>query len=627
MGSAGKLAAGLSNIQAEWPDRFGASGIPVTFIPGRSQGYRLTAAGDGSIQIEYHRQSDAMRAIAVAWGSLAVTGEIQDRAENSPFESLMVMIDVSRNAVMRPQTAVSYLRRIALMGATTLLLYTEDTYTVPGEPFFGHARGPYTPDEMREIDTAAARLGIELVPCIQTLGHLGHVLKWPAYQNVKNSGFELLVDEPATYDLVRKMILAATEPVASRRIHLGFDEASALGAGIHRSRNGVQQPLSILNRHLGRVVEICRELGLEPMIWSDMLFSLTSRGNEHYDTKSDVPVRALDSIQTPVQLVYWDYIHVTAEHYERQIERHRQVGGDPIFAAGALTWSHMWTQNPASFETIRAGMTAARSQGLKEAMITMWGNDGNECDYFSALPSVQFFTDTAYASDESDETFAVNFRGSLDATLASWIRASDIDIPDPLWASRGEDAAQLLHPGNAGKWILWLDPLLDLADLSVVNATAEHYRALAHDMQKGAEAGPSGDKILEFVSSLANALAVKIELHSKLRGAYQRRDLAQLKDLVANNIPVVIESVELLRRRHRDQWSKNNKVWGWEVLDLRYGALLQRLASLSEALITVIDNPSATIETLDLPQLSMFRGGPLARSIPYSRVASGSLLG
>ena len=46
--------------------------------------------------------------------------------------------------------------------------YTEDTYEVEGQPYFGAYRGKYTKDEIKELDAYASMFGVELVPCIQT---------------------------------------------------------------------------------------------------------------------------------------------------------------------------------------------------------------------------------------------------------------------------------------------------------------------------------------------------------------------------------------------------------------------------------------------------------------------------
>ena len=31
-------------------------------------------------------------------------------------------------------------------------------------------------------------------------------------------------------------------------------------------------------------------------------------------------------------------------------------------------------------------MKACKAKGLREAFVTLWGDDGNECDIYSALP-------------------------------------------------------------------------------------------------------------------------------------------------------------------------------------------------------------------------------------------------
>jgi hypothetical protein len=48
---------------------------------------------------------------------------------------------------------------------------------VAGQSLLGHGRGRYTPAELRAIDAAAADWGLEVVACIQTLGHLEQVLQ------------------------------------------------------------------------------------------------------------------------------------------------------------------------------------------------------------------------------------------------------------------------------------------------------------------------------------------------------------------------------------------------------------------------------------------------------------------
>ena len=61
--------------------------------------------------------------------------------QKTDFKRFGLMMDMSRNSVMNlPQLKV-FTKEIASMGYNMLMLYTEDTYEIPEEPYFGHFRG------------------------------------------------------------------------------------------------------------------------------------------------------------------------------------------------------------------------------------------------------------------------------------------------------------------------------------------------------------------------------------------------------------------------------------------------------------------------------------------------------
>lgn len=82
------------------------------------------------------------------------------------------------NAIMKPEKVKEFAKMLADMGCNMLQLYTEDTYEIDGEPFFGYMRGRHTQEELMDIDRYCAGIGIELVPCIQTLRHLTQMAQW-----------------------------------------------------------------------------------------------------------------------------------------------------------------------------------------------------------------------------------------------------------------------------------------------------------------------------------------------------------------------------------------------------------------------------------------------------------------
>lgn len=59
------------------------------------------------------------------------------------YKHFGVMIDSSRNAVLKVSAVKKLIDSLQKMGYNTLELYTEDTFEVEGEPYFGYLRGRY----------------------------------------------------------------------------------------------------------------------------------------------------------------------------------------------------------------------------------------------------------------------------------------------------------------------------------------------------------------------------------------------------------------------------------------------------------------------------------------------------
>ena len=73
-----------------------------------------------------------------------------------------VMMDCSRNGVMTVKAVKEYADILKKMGYDTLMLYTEDTYEVDGEPFFGYLRGRYSKEEIKEMDAYCNSIGMKV---------------------------------------------------------------------------------------------------------------------------------------------------------------------------------------------------------------------------------------------------------------------------------------------------------------------------------------------------------------------------------------------------------------------------------------------------------------------------------
>lgn len=567
--------------------------------------------------VEYRTPSDAFRALGVLMGRIG-RGTPMEFGEEPAVERPGVMIDVSRNGVLKVASIRKLIRHFALMGFQTLMLYTEDTYEVPGEPLFGYFRGRYSQAELREIDEYAAIFGIEVVPCIQTLGHMEQFLHWPATLPLRDTPRILLSEDEPTYVFIRKMLEAASAPFRSKRIHIGMDEANGIGSGRFRSLKGPKEPFEILSSHLQQLTKICQEMGLRPLIWSDKYFRLGSPKHDYYDEESVIPESVSAQIPAEAQLVYWDYYHWESAFYEEWIRRHRAMGKEPIFAAGIRAWSRFWTALPSSFQAIEAGMEAAVRQGVKEALLTVWFDDGTECDFYSTLPAFQRFADLAYGVTSRAES-ALNLKGSSGLDQEAWIQAAYLDIPPDV-----VDPARSV--GNYSKWILWHDPILNFFGQHIPAGLAKFYRDLAVKLRALAESGGAERRRLEFPALLAEALEAKLVLRERVEVAYANRDAQLARQIRQGELVMAEEKVTQLWNAHRVLWQSLYKPFGWETLERRYGTLLARLKSLALMLDTLADDPAVDFPEFEVPAQPIFHHKAGEFAVNYATCSAPSVI-
>jgi len=604
-----ELRDGLAEILVHRRDAFDPGGTPVTFIPHTQPGFTISPG----IIIGYHTKTDAFRALGrVFAGETALT-------QASSLHMCGAMVDVSRNGVLTVPAAKDFLRCCALLGLNMLMLYSEDTYEVPGEPFFGYLRGRYTQEEMRELDDYAFALGIEMIPCIQTLAHLEQILQWPAYAEVKDTWNILLADDEQTYALVEKLITAASAPFRSKRIHLGMDEAQGLGSGRFKELKGEKSGFAIINAHLARVKAICDTLGLRPMIWGDMYIHLASPTGSIYDYGATIPQEVLETIPRGVDLVYWDYYHTEVTDYTRGIDLYRSLGSPVLMAGGGWTWGRLWAHLPYAFAATDACLTACTQKGMTDYFITLWGDDGMECDVFSALPALALVAEYAYTRAADPAGLRAQFRGACAAEMDDFITGSTID-----YLANEHDGTK--GPDNMSKWLLWQDPLLALTDPNTAGAgLREYYTTIADTLDVATTKGGLSWR-LALPARIARTLSLKVELRRQLETAYRAGDTATLRIILNGDLAQLRTAMDGLWRCHRDHWLATYHPFGLEVLELRYGGQRTRLESLSERLQAYLDGSIANIPELAAELLKVW-DGPLKDVCPdRQRVQTPSMI-
>ncbi len=479
-------------------------------------------------------------------------------------QNLALMLDCSRNAVMNVPSVKKFLDYMSAMGYNMLQLYTEDTYEIEGEPYFGYMRGRYTKEELKELDAYAASLGIELVPCIQTLAHLGAITRWSKYSPITDTSDILLAGDEGTYALVEKMFATLEECYTSRRVHIGMDEAYMVGLGKYLKQHGFRNRTDILLEHLRRVCEIAAAHGFTPMMWSDMVFSLAG-GNGYVPT--EFPREVLDKFPSELGMVYWDYYHLNEDRYEGMLNCHKQFPGEVWFAGGLWTWRGISPCNRFAMKATEAAMAACRATDTGNFLMTLWGDDGGECSYFSILPTM-LYTAEAFRGNTDLESIKEKF---FRLTGENW---------DDMMALENANLLET-HPEVKpyAKEFLYNDPIIGLLDDSVRQGDNAKYAAHAKQLDALAEKNTSMAHLYRLHAALCHVLEIKAELGVTTRALYRAGDKAGILRLAEEDYAIAKERIRVLWEEFHKVWFLDNKPFGFEVQDLRLGGLQLRLES------------------------------------------------
>ena len=550
-----------------------------------SDGGLKVRLSDGNVRVEYANKRDIARAALILKAN-GTNGDYEIE-ERQTFEDVCLMVDCSRNAVRNVETVKKLIRHLAMIGYNSLMLYTEDTYEVDGEPMFGYLRGRYTKAEMKELDAYANEWGIELIPCIQTLAHLNQLARYK-YSHFKcfDCSDILLVGDERTYELINNMFKTLSQCFTTRRIHIGMDEAWLLGRGKYLDKNGFVPQFDVICSHLNKVCEIAKQYGLKPIMWSDMFWRIAYADDKCRDKEGKVviPQELLAKIPKEVSLCHWDYHYVKADDYAEKLEIHKQFENEVWFAGGTVEDNRGFIPHLTySTKVGAAAIEAAKRFKIGHLMETVWGDNGGECSLFATLPAIMHYSYTALGV--SRLRLEREFRALTGYNFDDYMRLEESQT----FGRYTEDIA------NPAKYGLYNDVFLGYVDTVVQPEDKECFKR-ARDAVAPLREGKFG-YVFDAVYDLNDVLYLKYDMGVRLRKAYQGGDKRELQRC-ADDLATIVSKLEKFIVSYRKQWLTENKPNGLEVQEIRLGGLKERLIGCGERLNGYLDG-----ETVAIPEL------------------------
>ena len=511
------------------------------------------------------------------------------------WEHFGYMHDFSRNGVLNLSECRRLLNKLFLLGYDRFYMYMEDVYEVDGQPYFGHLRGRYSKDDLKGLDDYAASLGIEIIPCIQTLAHMNGFIKWEETSSIVDTDDILLVGEEKTYRLIEDMISSLRKCFRTNTIHIGMDEAHMVGLGKYLDKHGFCDRTQIILAHIERVLAICVKYDFAPMIWSDMFFRLAF-GGEYY-SDGQLQQEVLGKIPKNLTLVYWDYYHTDKDSYVKMLQKHAQISDKVVFAGGAWRWMGFAPNNYFSLNTSYHAIEALINCSADEVMVTGWGDDGAECSNYAHFPTLALYAQACYG-EFSERTAAELFSVVMGTDMRDFML---LDLPNMLYDKIVDDKVF-----NPCKYLFYNDPLLGTFDTQVISEKFPLYYAQAAEKLGEAEkrAGEFS-YIFDTLKHLCLVLQKKCDLGVRLRQAYLNNDCDALEQ-IAKFLPKLIQSTDDFYRVFRSQWKRENKSFGFEVHDIRIGGMKQRLADVQRSIEEYLDGDKTALDELKEEKLRFY---------------------
>lgn len=560
-------------------------------VTATEQASGLTVSYDGAktASIAYSARVEFFRGVSYLLGGKAV-----EVSETAKFDSNGFMLDCSRNAAPTLDTIKATLARMALMGLNTMQLYTEDMYELESRPYFGYMRGRYTDEELKAVDDTAYALGIEVVPCIQTLAHLATVLRWSAFSDLIDCNDIMMAGEDSTYAFVTEMIAKMRKCFRSKRINIGMDEAHMIGLGNYMKKHGVRPRVDIMCEHIARVLDICGEYDFKPMMWSDMFFHLA--GGSYNDASTQIDKTIIEKVPAGVSLVYWEYYCADAGKYDTVLKQHKQFNNEIVFAGCAWKWNGLLPELKFSCAATRAALSQCMNNDIKHVFATAWGDDGAECPLNVVLPVLQLYAEMGYCgADVTDEWLAERFAACANADLSDFML-----LDKPNRTTENQPAIGL----NPSKYLLYQDVMQGLFDRHVDAETfPAFFEATGKELREAGERNKTYQYLFEYEASLCDLLAVKSVIGINLRNAYLAGDKAELTRLVKEALPEVAAKLAAFTDLFYDGWMQENKAFGFDTIDLRLGGLKNRIRTAEKRITAYLDGKIDKLEEFDEPRL------------------------
>ncbi len=513
------------------------------------QGYRLTATGDG---FALYASGD----IGWYYGLLSVEQILAEEITRVPeltivdapdFRYRGYMLDVSRCKVPTMATLKQIIDDLSRLRYNELQLYMEHTFAFAGDERVWFDNSPLTAAEIMELDAYCASRFIELVPNLNSFGHLERWLRFPEYRYLAESPTPWHFKE---WDVYCQGVLAPGQEAlafidrlyreflpnfTSKRLNIGCDETVELGKGRSEALCAERGTTRVYLDFLQELNKLAGKYGRQVMFWGDIIM-------HNPELISELP-KGITALE-------WGYEDV--HPFEADTAKFQAAGVPFYVCPGTSSWNTFTGRTANMFGNIASAARHGKNAGAAGLLMTDWGDGGHHQYWPLSWPGLTMAAGCAWNAGQpvSEELLAAAIDRGFGASVAgdSGLGRQLLELGRICeeFAHRPHNCtlfySQLFNP----KW-----SVTGKANENVTLAEAKNARKRLERWRKNFVNRPPRAEalVLRELDNLANFAELGLDRMVKAKGG--RVDMAAWKDRMRHAIG-----------EHSDLWLARNRAGG-----------------------------------------------------------------
>jgi hypothetical protein len=276
-----------------------------------------------------------------------------------------VLLDVARRKVPHLSTLKSLVDTLSLLKINMLQLQVEHTFRFRRHPIIGRGCGPLTCDDLLELDAYCRLRGVELVPMLQSFGHMRNILMHDEYRHLAEHPqlqWSLCPTDPASLQFMDELYEEFLPCFSSTLVNIGCDETFDLGRPGSRSQALVAER-GLTHVYLDYVLELYGLLtdkyGRRVMCWGDVLLHNPALLAE-----------------APRDLLVLNWWYAPKERYD-QVDPFVAAGLEQIVCPGTGSWNAIFPRLNTAWDNVEGFTRDGKAVGALGMLNTDWGDGGH----------------------------------------------------------------------------------------------------------------------------------------------------------------------------------------------------------------------------------------------------------